>query len=246
MRRLALAAVLIAVPAFAQGIKLEMNVNTSESRAESRAESSSFSNEAYKLSYDSSSDGRTLMKVLEPEGARCDVWDGNRKATFEVPFSFDAAPDRFYKFVVYLPNGQVFEKKLEAKARQVGKLYVQGGGSATVMVRVDGPAHAPPPPPPPAGPVPMGEGDFSALVGAVQAEDFSGEKLDVIRTASSRAYFTVDQVGRLVDLMDFGNDKVQVVEITRAKIVDRQNAFQLYQHFEFAGEKQQVKRLLGN
>lgn len=90
---------------------------------------------------------------------------------------------------------------------------------------------------------PMGERDFNALVQAVNAETFGQQKLSVVQTASS-GYFTVDQVGRLVDQMTYGNDKVKVVEILNHQIIDRQNGFQLYSHFTYSTDKERVKKLL--
>jgi len=90
---------------------------------------------------------------------------------------------------------------------------------------------------------PMGERDFNALVQAVNAETFGQQKLGVVQTASS-GYFTVDQVGRLVDQMTYGNDKVKVVELLNNQIVDRQNGFQLYSHFTYSNDKERVKKLL--
>jgi hypothetical protein len=90
---------------------------------------------------------------------------------------------------------------------------------------------------------PMGERDFNALLAAVAAESFGQQKLGVVQTASS-GWFTVDQVGRLVDQMSFGNDKVKVVELLNSRIVDKQNGFQLYSHFTFSNDKEQVKKLL--
>jgi Domain of unknown function (DUF4476) len=85
--------------------------------------------------------------------------------------------------------------------------------------------------------------DFPALVEAVKHESFSDAKLDVVRT--SEGGLTVEQLGQLIDLFSFATEQVKVVEFCQQRLVDRQNAFKLYQHFTFDGDKQKVKALLG-
>jgi hypothetical protein len=92
-------------------------------------------------------------------------------------------------------------------------------------------------------PEPMAEGDFAALVSAVSSEVYGQQKLSVVQSAKG-AYFTVSQVGRLVDEMTYGKDKVQVVALLNDRILDKQNAFQLYGRFTYSSDKEQVKKLL--
>ncbi len=95
----------------------------------------------------------------------------------------------------------------------------------------------------PRAPQPMAEADFNALVRAVGAETFGQQKCDVVQ-AASRGYFTVDQVGRLVDQMTFGGDKVKVVSILNTRIIDPQNNYKLYERFTFSSDKEKVKQIL--
>ena len=90
----------------------------------------------------------------------------------------------------------------------------------------------------------MAEDDFNALVKAVGSESFGQQKVDVVATASA-GYFTVDQVGKLVDQMSFSAEKVKVVSLLNTRIIDPQNTFRLYEHFTFSSDKQKVKQILG-
>jgi len=101
--------------------------------------------------------------------------------------------------------------------------------------------QAPPPPPVQLG---MSAADFRALKKAIKDESFENQQLNVLQSAARRAQFTVEQVGELIDLFDFSSGKVKVVEITRPRIVDRENLFQLYSHFTFDSDKDKVKHLL--
>jgi hypothetical protein len=207
----------------------------------------------YRLSFEANPDGETLMKVLSPEGAQCQVWDGRRLiAEDDLPLSFPARAERFYRIIVKSHDGQIWEKKLAAKRGKTASLWVMAAPPPPPPPPVV--VQEPPPPPPhhhehpmPAGPMPMFDADFASLTGAIRREDFSNQQLQVLETAvaSPSAWFTVGQVGQLVDLFTFGNDKVKAVELVVGRIVDRQNAYQLYSHFEFSSEKEKVKRLLG-
>jgi hypothetical protein len=193
---------------------------------------------SYRLFYEPNPDGVTVMRVVAPAGARVQAWQGRRLvAEDEAPMSFAAQPDAFYRLVITLPDGRVWERRLPARARHTGSLslLVGGAGGGTVVASE----------PPVAGPMAMSDLDFATLVSALRHESFENQRLDVLRSAASAAYFTVAQVGQLVDLYDFSNGKVKAVEITRGHIVDAQNAFQLYSHLTFEADKARVRRILG-
>ena len=111
--------------------------------------------------------------------------------------------------------------------------------------------HQPPPqqvvvvqqaaPPPERG---MPAAEFRALRQSIKAEGFENQQLNVLQSAARRSQFTVEQVGQLIDLFDFSSGKVRVVEITRPRIVDRENLYQLFSHFTFDSDKEKVKHLL--
>jgi len=99
--------------------------------------------------------------------------------------------------------------------------------------------------PPAEGPSPMGPGEFAGLKSSIAAEAFPRNKISVLRTAVAANYFTIAQVGELVDLYTFSKDKVEAVSLTRDRILDRGNAFALFAHFTFNADKQKVRALLG-
>ncbi|MGC4122362.1 MAG: DUF4476 domain-containing protein [Myxococcales bacterium] len=216
--------------------------------------------ESYRLDFEKNADGATVMKVVSPEGARLDVWNGKQMVhNDDIPTTFNANPDTFYRFVIRLPDGRVWEKKLQAKRRSTGTLSLLVSAPAVVMVadrddrdddrdddrgerRHHRHDHDRTPPP---GPMPMPEGDFAALKSAIANEAFEDQKTAVLSTAAGGAYFTINQVGQLVDLFTFSDGKVKVVSITRPRILDPQNAFQLYGHYTFDSDKKKVKQILG-
>lgn len=175
------------------------------------------------------------IKVLSPEGATAQVWNenGTLAGQFSVPFNFEGRGNTYYRFMLWAPNGQgLLDRKLEAK-QFIG-----------CLVRLRG--AAPPPPAPVAVAVVAGmpEADFAALLEAVNEASFSEEKTGVIDTAAHNFQFTVEQVGKLIDAMSFSEEKLKTLELTRSRIVDRQNNFKLLSRFTFSSDKEKAQKLL--
>ncbi len=139
---------------------------------------------------------------------------------------------------VQVPNGQmVVEERREERHRH---------HSEEVAVAAPAVYVAPPTPQPVyAAPQGMPEPDFAGMVQAIESEGFEDGKLNVLQTAAGSAWFTVEQVGRLVDLFPSSNGKVKVVETCKPHLVDGQNGFQLYSHFNFESDKKKVRGILG-
>jgi hypothetical protein len=102
----------------------------------------------------------------------------------------------------------------------------------------------PPPPPPPAGPRAMEQARFDALVAAVRREPFADGQRRVLDTAMPGSWFTVAQLGTLIDLFTFSPDKLAVVRRARAHIVDPDQAFQLSGRFTFESDKAELRKIL--
>ncbi|HEY3449282.1 MAG TPA: DUF4476 domain-containing protein [Myxococcales bacterium] len=233
------------------GMGMSMGVHVNDQGAAAAA--APIPAESYRLEFENNAEGATVMKVVSPEGARVDVWNGKQMVhQDDIPTSFAAAPDTFYRFVIRLPDGRVWEKKLSAKRRSTGTLalLVPAVQAQVVVVEQEREErhhrhHEDDRGPAPMGPMPMPEPDFSSLKSAIAGEAFEDGKLSVLGTAAGATYFTVGQVGQLVDLFTFSDGKVKVVSLTQPRILDLQNAFQLYGHFTFDADKKKVKRILG-
>ena len=91
---------------------------------------------------------------------------------------------------------------------------------------------------------PMGKRRWANLKTAIKGESFADGRLRVLRSACQDGYFLVGQVKQLLDLYSFGDDKLKALEILAPQILDRENSFQLYQAFEFDGERDQARAIL--
>lgn len=185
----------------------------------------------------------TLLKVVEPEGTTCTV-NGMKKHS--APFAFNAQPHMYYALSCLLPNGQVWQKKIEAKKGKIGVIKLRTAmHPGTVNTGLIAPiaAVAPPQVVIATGPVPMTSGAFNALLNSVKQASFSSDKINVVKAAAAGNHFTIAQLGQLVDATTHSSDKVKTVKIIAPKIVDKKNAFQLGAHFTFSSDKEKVLTL---
>jgi hypothetical protein len=91
---------------------------------------------------------------------------------------------------------------------------------------------------------PMDEGNFRVLVGNVRNESFSDSQLAVVAQAATRNFFRITQVKALIDLVAFSATKLRVLELCAPHIVDRENAFALFDSFTFSADKEQARAIL--
>ncbi|WP_224248072.1 DUF4476 domain-containing protein [Hyalangium gracile] len=108
------------------------------------------------------------------------------------------------------------------------------------------PSQPQPPPPPPAPVVqPISEGQLQQLLSSIQKESFGDGKLRVLETAVPTQYFLVPQVLKILQRFSFGDDKLDAVRMLWPRVLDRENAHQLYGAFKFEGEKDQLRNIIG-
>lgn len=247
MRALVFASLLAAsVPGVAQDIQINMNpfggsvsvkpppqAEPEPQPAAQRTEE--VRGDGFHLVYKTSESGATMLEVVEPAGVQMAARKGNFTAHKDtVPTAFHADGGIWYQIILRAQNGSTLEHRVQAKAGMVGTLRFfppQGGASA-------------PPPPVANDRRPLSDQHFQQLALAIQNENFKDGKMNVLQSALPGVWFSVAQVGQLVELFDFSPEKVEVVRLTRNQIVDRENAFQLFQRFDFEADKAKVRALL--
>jgi len=167
--------------------------------------------------------GRTVVEVTEPEGAQVQAFDGAALVADDtVPLAFDAQPDHYYRLVARFPSGAVRDKKVQARAGRLLSVRLQEAKE----------------------PQAMSDKDFRALRTGLEHERSDTVKLTLLRSAASTAYFTTAQAGSLIDRLAYREDKLAAIPILKDRILDRENAWQLYQHFTYREDKMKVQEML--
>ncbi|MDY7228369.1 DUF4476 domain-containing protein [Hyalangium rubrum] len=108
----------------------------------------------------------------------------------------------------------------------------------------------PQPPPPPPAPTPMvqpiTEDQLQKLTKSINRESFGDGKLRVLESAASQQYFLVPQVLKLLQRFTFSGDRMQAMRVLWPRVLDRENAYQLYGAFSFPSEKEELRKIIGN
>jgi glucose/arabinose dehydrogenase len=167
--------------------------------------------------------GRTVVEVTEPEGAQVQAFDGSALVADDtVPLAFDAQPDHYYRLVARFPSGAVRDKKVQAKAGRLLSVRLQEAKEPQAMT----------------------DKDFRALRTELEHEHGDTAKLSILRTAAASGYFTTAQAASLIDRLVYREDKLAAIPILKDRILDRENAWQLYQHFTYREDKMKVQEML--
>jgi hypothetical protein len=109
------------------------------------------------------------------------------------------------------------------------------------------PQPQPQPPPPPPAPVvyPITEDQLQNLTKAIGREAFSDGKLRVLEAAAQQQYFLVPQVLKLLQRFTFSGDRLAAMRVLWPRVLDRENAYQLYGAFNFSSEKDELRKIIG-
>jgi hypothetical protein len=91
---------------------------------------------------------------------------------------------------------------------------------------------------------PMPEPRFEELLRAIGSEPFGANKLNLIEAATRDHHFTIGQLRRLVQALDFPRDRIRAVEIVAPRLLDRSNEQDLYGAFDFEWERRQARAIL--
>jgi len=145
--------------------------------------------------------------------------------------------------------GEAFERSNRGQGR--GKLrdaYAELNDIRQVLanapdVRGYYPQPAPTPPPPPAY-QPIGDGRLQRLMNAMSREPFAEDKMNILEEASQGNYFLVSQVLQVLPQFQFSKDRLQAVRVLWSRVLDRQNANQLYGAFQFPNDKAELKQII--
>jgi hypothetical protein len=237
----------------AQNLNINVNIDDGGDEEEAPAPktkasvSSSVKGNDFKLNYTTHPGGKTLIKVVEPAGAKGRLLNGATvvKGNTDIPFTATVEGDNFYKVEVFCPGG-TWNKSIEAKEGMEARLEVACPVNMTMEMNVnvaEKPAKKQPAPEPaPKASKAMSASQFQSLTAAIDDEGFSDGKLRVIRDAAQGNFFTSEMVGKIIDLLGFDKDKIEAGVICYPKVVDKENFYTVYSHFGFDSSKDELKK----
>jgi len=96
----------------------------------------------------------------------------------------------------------------------------------------------------PQGPQAMSHEAFKDFVHNLDLEAGDEAKLRLIKSAAAHQWFTAAMAGVLIDHVVHRDDKLLAVPLLKDRILDRENAFWLYQHFTYRDDRAKVQEML--
>ena len=90
----------------------------------------------------------------------------------------------------------------------------------------------------------MSDTDFNRLISNVREESFSDDQLRVIRVSARNAYFSVDQITRMIGVLTFSDDQLEALRIMYDKVVDSENGHSIINAFTYSSDKAEAERII--
>ena len=92
----------------------------------------------------------------------------------------------------------------------------------------------------------LDDASFSKLYNKVKKASFDDNKFDLIEVASLGCYYSCAQVVRIMKIFSFDDSKMKVLCMMAPRIVDLQNATDIYRIFTFDCDKKKTANILRN
>ena len=90
----------------------------------------------------------------------------------------------------------------------------------------------------------MNSASFNRFLNQIDVEGCADDQMRYVRTAAAKHYFSVNQVGQLIDLFSFSEEKIDCLRITYPKVVDKDNGFNLIGKFIYADDKEDAEQII--
>lgn len=85
---------------------------------------------------------------------------------------------------------------------------------------------------------------FSILYNKVKKASFDDNKLDLIEVASLGCYYSCSQTIRMMKIFTFADERLKVLNLMAPRIVDPQNAIDIYKLFSFDSDKDKAGEII--
>src|SRR3989442_10048734 len=152
------------------------------------------------VEYRAQTEGQALIEIAAPAGARVDVREGQALIGRDTaPMAIKAEADHWYMVAAPPPSGAAREAKVHARAGQVASLR---------FVDV------------PQGPQAMSREAFKGFLQALDEEPGDQAKLNLLRSAAARQWFTAAMTGVLIDHIVYRENKLAAGPILNEPILD--------------------------
>lgn len=89
---------------------------------------------------------------------------------------------------------------------------------------------------------PIRDEDLEKFLASLENASFGDAKVAMIEEFTRSNWFTVEQVGEIVDKLPFGENKVEAILMLYSHIVDKENAYRVYEFVTFSDDRELLKK----
>ena len=90
----------------------------------------------------------------------------------------------------------------------------------------------------------MSDSDFNILLSKVKSASFNDRRLDLIQVACLGCWLTCRQGASLVGVFTFTDGKMNALKFVAPRLVDLQNANEIYRQFTFSSDKDKAAQII--
>jgi hypothetical protein len=89
---------------------------------------------------------------------------------------------------------------------------------------------------------PIRDEDLEEFLASLENASFGDAKVAMLEEFAQSNWFTVEQVGMIVDKLPFGENKVEAILMLYSHIVDKENAYRVYEFVTFSDDRELLKK----
>ena len=93
-------------------------------------------------------------------------------------------------------------------------------------------------------PMCMSQMDFMQMKASIESKSFESSKLQIAKQVLAQNYFTSAQVADLISVFDFETSKVDFAKCAYARVIDKQNYYQVNNAFSFESSIQDLNQYI--
>lgn len=91
---------------------------------------------------------------------------------------------------------------------------------------------------------PLSDSDFNILLSKVKGVSFDDRKLDLVQVACLGCWLTCRQGAKIVAAFTFSDGKTKALTLVAPRLVDLQNANEIYRQFTFSSDKDKAAEII--
>ena len=92
----------------------------------------------------------------------------------------------------------------------------------------------------------INDSEFGELIARIGKENFSDDKIRVLKTAAKNYKFNVNQIVRLINAYTYSEDKIAALQLSYPECTDPQNNYKILDAFTYSEDKEEADDIINS